>query len=347
MDKITLNFEFSEYCRVCVEKSHELKSLQEEMENGITISEVVKMCTQFSLQEDESKPKQICQNCITMLNTAYEFYNLVKSSQRKFENLFSSQSLTNNIKNENFSEQSPNNLEVFDNNLTDTKDFTCSVNDLCQIDIETENIFVEESNVTLLCDESEESHSIKVETVNDKGKRNQLQKTVKKPKIVKIRRRSINNVIGNFECYKCKLGFPSLLKVQMHLEEHDTMTKCRICMKTVNRCEYVQHLCIGKEIDCQYCTKSFTTTITLIKHINKNHKKHKNYKCYNCARAFHTKLLLEIHKPSHDAEELRFICDICGNRFRTRYQIKEHMDISHTDKRCNLFDKFYFVQHFI
>lgn len=332
MNKTALNLKLFEYCRVCAKKSKDLRSLHEEIECGKTISELVEMMTQFTLHEDDVRPNHICEDCVAMLNTAYEFYNLVRCSEQKFEDLVSSNFSTSDIKSEN----------SFKTSLEELHNSNFLIDGPCKMDTETENIFIEEPNVILLCDENEKPHSIKcvspVEIVRPKREREtRSRKTIKRTKVVRTRRSNINNMMGEFECYKCRLGFPSLFKVKTHLQEHDAMTKCRICMKTLNHCEYAQHLCKGQEIDCQYCSKSFNTTIGLIKHINKNHKKHKNYKCYNCARAFHTKLLLEIHKPSHDAEELRFVCDICGNRFRTRYQIKEHIEINHTDKRCNLF----------
>lgn len=331
MNKSMLNLVL--YCRVCVIKSEEMQSLNEEFEPGVTIANLIGMCTQVSLQENEEKPKSICKICMKKLETAYEFYNLIRSSEEKLDALISSNLLTNDLKEENCL------IESFDNNVADIKELKPSKDDLCQTEaIGTEDIFVDELNVTLLCDENE-VHGMEnpspVEIVQDKRKRGRVKQLAMKPKNVKTRRSSIINKRGEFECYICRLGFSSMLRVKLHLQEHDTITKCRVCMKTLNRCEYVQHLCKGKEIDCQYCSKPFSTTISLIKHINKSHKNHKNYKCYNCARAFHTKMLLEIHKPSHDAEELKFICDLCGSRFRTRYQIKEHMEITHTDKRCN------------
>ncbi|XP_031635839.1 gastrula zinc finger protein XlCGF46.1-like isoform X2 [Contarinia nasturtii] len=313
MDKNAENVKFSEYCRTCAIESKDLRSLYEVNKNGKTIAELIELCAQFSLNENEIRPKNICKNCVVMLNTAFEFYNLVRSSEQRLLG----------------------NDETLDIKKEETKQLPFSMED------QVENIFVEEPNVILSCNENEEQ-SVTVDSSDiERSVRKRRKRTRKSVGVKKVHTKSGRAVINNlastdFECYKCKQSFSSIHKVNEHFKDHEITSKCRICLKKCTRCEYFQHLCQGAKIDCQYCQKSFSTTPSLIKHINRNHKSHKNYKCYDCAKSFHTKLLLEIHKPTHDTEEKRFVCDLCQSRFRTRFQIKEHMELTHTDKRSFL-----------
>lgn len=323
----SLKSEYSDYCRICATESTDLKSLYHDIEHGKTFAEMINICARVSFNEFEIRPKCICTNCVANLKTAYEFYNLIICSEDKFKTLISSDLLP---KSEVNTEDASDYKDI--SNSPEEYHFEPLIDAIDQSIIKTEGIFVEEPNVNLLSDENE-SDDQKVERW-PRRRRGRPRNADKKPAVCKIRRPSIFRPSMEFECYQCHQSFPSLSKVKVHFREHDASTKCRICMKKFTRHDYIRHLCKGTEIPCQYCSKPFKTTASLIKHINGSHKDHRNYKCYKCAKAFPMKSLLEVHKPTHSQEEKRFICDICDSRFRTRFQIKEHMEITHTDKRC-------------
>lgn len=320
--------EFTDYCRTCANQCEVLKSIYDEVEPGKSIQEVANSCMQILLLEDNIRPKSICVSCIKKLQSVYEFYNLIMQSEQKFDELILSKPEKKIV------EDCIPFLST-DSVFEKTIEIPSSPENTCNLEVKTEHILVDQPILTDKSDQSSDSSSER-DSKTARRKRRLARKPEKNIKLKISRRRSNEKEITEFECYKCKLNFSSLSKVKVHIKEHDSSTDCRICMKKFTRCEYMQHLCKGTVIDCEYCTNSFKTTVHLIKHINSNHKNHKNYKCYKCARSFHTKLLLEMHKPSHNQEKKRFICDICGNRYRTRFQIKEHMEINHTDKRCKI-----------
>lgn len=331
LHKDKLLSELSEYCRTCASQCKEFKSICDEIAPGKRITEVVNMCTRVSLHEDYIKPNRICLDCVKRLNAAYEFYNIVWHSEERFKKLISSRPIE---KIETNCSDSDNKWFSSDQVLVKNIELSPSTDVLCKLENKAEHIFMEEPVVTLsyASDNSTAINSLSEEESTAKSKRRRSRRNVNSQY---AQRTSNDEPITEFECYKCKFTFSSLCKVKVHLKENDSSANCRICMKQFTRCEFMQHLCKGTVIDCQYCSNSFKTTVNLVKHINTHHKNHKNYKCYKCARSFHTKLLLEMHKPSHDQEEKRFICEICGHRYRTRFQIKEHMELTHTDKRCN------------
>lgn len=328
----SLKSEYSDYCRTCARESTNLKSLYEDIEHGKTFAEMINICTRVSFNEFELRPKSICTNCMVNLKAAYEFYNLVISSEERFKTLISSDLLpkSGDVNDPKHIASSPEEYK-----------FEPLFDEIDQSIVKTEGVFVEEPNVTQLSDENESDGNDDNDPTFEPRwpirKRAMPLKPDKKSAISKPRRPSIFKQSMEFECYQCHLSFSSLSKVKVHFREHDASTECRICMKKFTRHDYVRHLCKETEIPCQYCSKPFETTVSLIKHINGTHKDHRNYKCYKCAKSFHMKSLLEIHKPTHSQEAKRFICDICDSRYRTRFQIKEHIEVSHTDKRCITF----------
>lgn len=335
------SFGFSNFCRTCAKESSELQSLYHFTENDKTFAEMIKICTQISFYKFELRPKVICKDCVMKLNAAYEFYHLVRSSEEKFKTMVSSQIFTKSETgtNEDMKDSKlANRVHVVVQRKIEKEpvEMTKSIFEPeTEIIERAEDIFVAEMCANRPNGERERPFTFADHRFDRKCKYNHGRSTKpdKKPIASKKRKIDVHRPYAEFECYKCKKSFPSHFKVQVHLREHDATRKCRVCLKEFTQYEFIKHLCDGTEIKCQYCSKPFQSTHTLVKHINGNHKDHPNYKCYDCAKAFPSKTLLEIHKPIHDGEEKIFVCDICGSRYRTRFQIKEHMETKHSDKR--------------
>lgn len=326
--------DFSDYCRICATQSKHLLSLYHDVESDKPFAEMVKVCTRLSFYEFELRPKFICTSCVTKLKIAYDLYNLIQNSEETFKSIISSQMFLKSEQDDTI-EDAVNTGGGFN-----TYNLESSMDNLIRVDgIKTECIFAEELNISSLYDETEPPITPEP-TIRKKSGRSKKNDTEPLP-VCNERNNDTNKPKLQFECYKCKLSLPSIVRLNVHLKEHDAIRKCRICVKNFTQLEYIKHSCNGKHFKCQYCMKIFQTTHTLVKHINSNHKDHPNYKCYKCAKAFHTKELLEIHKPTHNKEQKRFICDICGACYRTRFQIKEHMESTHTDKRSNCIFAFF------
>lgn len=331
---------FNDSCRLCAVKTKNLRNLYQADEDGKTLVQQIKECLGLSFYEFELRPKCICTKCVTKLNTVYEFYQLIKSSDEIFKKIVATEFITKpeaDTAEDDIKDLKPLILANTRHSVTKIKPIKINAVTTKREDNPTLKAFHEKPHVF-------------VNEINPdlerlwRQKLGLLTKAQSSPKttIVK-RRRQLANYFADkhpqateFQCFDCKSAFPSVGKLRAHMHElHETTIECRICMQSFTRHAYATHLCGGgNEMECQYCSKKFSATVALVKHINQLHKNHHNYKCYDCARAFPTKALLEIHKPIHDTEEKRFVCDICDERFRTRYQIKEHIETTHTDKRC-------------
>lgn len=326
-------------CRTCATNTKHLENLYEVNGSGKTLADKLKECLSFSFYEFELRPRSICSTCVKKLHAAHEFYQLIKRSDEKFKKSVASEFVckteTNEANGDRLKDLKP--LLLISSNTKPIRP-----QPMVKVkETKRENISGNALNVATF--DSKPSPSFMDELERRWQKKFGLQTKPTKKRAATIKRRRLSSyktsdkkIASEFQCYDCKSTFPSMERLKTHSREfHHTTIECRICSKEFTRHAYDQHLCDGgDEMQCQYCEEKFQSTVMLVKHINRQHKNHHNYKCYDCARAFPTKALLEIHKPTHNLEEPKFVCDICGNRYRTRYQIKEHIETTHTDKRC-------------
>lgn len=341
------NLRFTDYCRTCATRTKNLKNLYQVQESDKTLAGKLKECSSLSFYEFELRPRSICTVCIAKLNAAYEFHLLIKESDEKFKQLVASEfvckSETNESADNELNDMKP--LLLANSHTTQTKGRSL-VKPLRHPKQESIHIGAlkvlgdaSDSLIDKRDADLERQWQIKCGLLKQPNK-----KPVATVKRQRLRCMRDKRAATKYQCYDCKSAFSTVSRLKAHLREPHhtttTMKECRICMKELTQHAYEQHLCDGgtqmESIECQYCMEKFRSTVMLVKHINRQHKTHHNYKCYDCARAFPSKALLEIHKPTHDTEEKRFICDICGDRYRTRYQIKEHIETTHTDKRSFL-----------
>lgn len=106
--------------------------------------------------------------------------------------------------------------------------------------------------------------------------------------------------------------------------------QCSVCESRLTIIELGNHLCNSdeKEIVCEYCSVSFSTTITLLEHINIHDQK--LYKCEKCPKFFPMIRLKELHMLNHKFEPKTFICKICSQSFVNESRLKAHRDNQHT-----------------
>jgi KRAB domain-containing zinc finger protein len=111
---------------------------------------------------------------------------------------------------------------------------------------------------------------------------------------------------------------------------------------------------------CHYCEKKFKARTALIVHVQVHQKKSRprkcklcqlefpdfnavvdhqvsvhNRKCFTCTKCnkkFTLPCHLRMHVRTHLSNYKRYICDICGNKFRRRNDIASHMEKIHLDK---------------
>lgn len=370
MENFSQSENLSKYCRICGKESKYLRNLHGSTPHGKTIAELINICTHINVL-DESKPKCICMTCMTKLNTAYEFHNLVVNSDSHFAEFLAQKSYTKpetsfidysytkpiakheqiNVDPDIKPSLSYDELNHFDDDMEEDDIFvkkkSLSVPRKKPTTITKQAINLDTMNVFDLF----ESRDVRVRKPVERSNLTRNRKIVKGNATIKTKSndKTITKVNATFECYQCKKYFATMPALQLHFQKHEA-SECKICMKKFAWPEYVEHLCTGDEIQCEYCSQSFKSIFKLNTHIESDHRNHKTHTCSKCPRFFHMKTLLQLHKTNHKDDEKKFVCDICNKRYWKKQKIKEHMETVHGDKNAtrNYFNEYnYFLLDFL
>lgn len=353
--------DFLDLCRICAKKSKAMLALFEIRKEKISLVEMISHCTQLKFTPNDNRPQNVCRKCIKNLNISYEFSQLAKESEENFRQMVLSQEST--LKEE--SEQS--------NHITFK--VTCELKYESSDDVDTfdDDIGYEES--TTIVKEPEESKEIvpiEKATIcenrpeiqpktNDtkpdkKTKRQPAKKVAKKKKKKNEEKNRTKEMDGSWyvmrsgkdcwECFKCRTKFNALSKLRLHIKEHIAATpnECTVCELYYSNKEFKRHLCIGKSIQCEYCSEEITSIEQLTRHLESDHKNQVIVtKCteFRCKKRFPMKLLLEWHLQLHNRRFMSFVCAICKAGFSIKFSYIAHLKTHSNEKRK--FIKFFFV----
>lgn len=88
---------------------------------------------------------------------------------------------------------------------------------------------------------------------------------------------------------------------------------------------------------CDECDKKFQS-ISLLKEHNRKHYHY--YKCDECGMTTSSPSTLKHHKKYRHSEERPYSCVLCSVKFKTRSDLRKHLDIHNEDSpaKCNLCD---------
>lgn len=134
----------------------------------------------------------------------------------------------------------------------------------------------------------------------------------------------------NFECYICKIEFPSKVDVRNHLKLHTAARdmKCVVCQENFTSNELDYHMCLNeKSIVCDYCNTSFNATVKLLQHLESAHDDRTIYKCRksSCPQFFGMITLRTWHENEHKDQPKPFACDKCGKCFSDKQCLAGHL----------------------
>lgn len=120
----------------------------------------------------------------------------------------------------------------------------------------------------------------------------------------------------HFECDKCDKIFSQMGSLKKHkINAHERILP----------------------YSCDICNVSFATEYSCRMHQLTHDKKDQMYQCNECERSFSVKSNLKRH--THQVHACSFICDICGKRFASHNNIKNHMLIHSRERRLYQCDK--------
>ncbi|XP_050676877.1 zinc finger protein 260-like isoform X1 [Leptidea sinapis] len=160
----------------------------------------------------------------------------------------------------------------------------------------------------------------------------------------------MNEHYSNFVCETCGLGFVDRARFLMHQQRHDqTEYPCEICGKSF-RAAYNKDLHIDRvhnrrgRIYCPKCDVRLMTYPQKLKHLVEVHgEQPMSFTCNLCEKVFETRRTLTTHRRKIHLKDYRYECQICGQKFFTRFALTNHMP-THTGERnfkCKVCEKSY------
>lgn len=126
-------------------------------------------------------------------------------------------------------------------------------------------------------------------------------------------------------------------------------SQCPICGKLVKGIQMHMLIHTGeRRHKCSYCSKSFTQSGQLKRHIN-SHLNIRNYKCPEpgCDRTFVDPSSVTKHLVVHNKEDRKFQCSLCGSRFNRLGALRYH-EKTHRQERnhsCNICKKSFLAKY--
>lgn len=137
--------------------------------------------------------------------------------------------------------------------------------------------------------------------------------------------------VGNYQCSVCNLQFPSMFKLQDHMNLHTGARpySCAECGKRFSQVyNYRVHLRTHAQAKldqpkCRVCLKHFANEIDLKFHLSANHFEDTFYECDRCKRVF-TSLQACEHHVQYSCTR-KFNCEKCDRYFSTEKTLKRHL----------------------
>lgn len=139
-----------------------------------------------------------------------------------------------------------------------------------------------------------------------------------------------------YTCSYCDHGFAQKRNLQNHMKMHvRPPSVCPYCdKKFLLETSLTQHLKRheGDNIQkCPHCAVQFADTVTLGKHMLRQHSATKSYECKQCDKTFAKGSDLRKHARKHSGER-PYRCDVCDKTFAHQTSLRNHRAV-HTGDR--------------
>lgn len=297
--------DFVNLCRVCGKQSNKMISLFGIRKKGLMLAEMLSICTQSRVKQTDRFPSNICNQCLSNLEVAFDFYNLVKTSEDRFQKIIS---------------------------IEDSKRKVHSI-DLCATPEDANEYVKAELN-----DEPQEnSHHLILDEDHEQKPAAKIVALKVPPDEIQAYQRLLHDKKMHrlFECFMCKAKLKTFKDMRSHLKRHNEATpfKCKICQMLFSAQQYEQHLCKGQSVQCSYCPETFQTTKSLLDHLQGHEEQHNLHKCPDCSKLFPMMFLLDCHRAQHGQIERPYVCHICNRGFRVKFLLTKHLSTHSNERR--------------
>ena len=132
-------------------------------------------------------------------------------------------------------------------------------------------------------------------------------------------------------CNECGKTFRSRFRFKQHINRHDPLKNKRFicgfkdCNETFDReSRYIAHVNRHTNIkpyNCSGCTKKFSSTENLTKHMRVCIRK-ELFNCSDCSKSFQSSGALSVHRES-EHKNIEFVCH-CGKNYKYRNGLLNH-----------------------
>lgn len=300
---------FNDLCRVCGKNSKKMISLFGIRKKGLTLADMLSICTQSSVHQTDRLPANVCNQCLANLEIAFDFHKQVKASEKQFQQILS---LDEPI------------IEIPSSEYNAPLEIDSGINEKCEPKLE----LVEEPGIFITCDVASVLNREPSSVVNNVATVTPELRAHRQ----EMRERRMHRL---FECFMCKAKLKSFVDMRQHLKQHNEATpfSCKVCSMHFSAEQYERHLCHGESVQCDYCTESFRTTTSLLEHLESHTGHHKLFKCQDCSKIFPMVFLLDCHRArQHRVIERPYTCRICMRTFRLANSLTKHR-ATHSDER--------------
>ncbi|KAM7364680.1 uncharacterized protein ACRADG_001070 [Cochliomyia hominivorax] len=366
-------------CRVCLEEQDVLINIYDELEElNTSLSKLLETCANLQINEDDTFPKYLCENCTRELLITSKFREKCDKSKEILCELL---------------ENSKNSENIHTNNVNNI--IECKAEDLN--DNEVEDLIVEEASPVEINEERDLNEDIIApvgsevsvsllrkschETVKDMEIEDFKKQNISTEESLKIENNSADIPIVEeelkeeivkstsipwetvleassskslkryliFKCDICGAIFKQALNLQKHMQKSHDLTQYFTCIKCDHwfslETEFFKHVenCNVLEncTEVSADNKKYKMDNFLTNNLSQDH----NRKCVYCEREFATPFALRMHVRTHTGER-PFQCKYCTKSFKTQSQLNVHhkRHTGQADFLCTICNKAFYEQ---
>lgn len=274
------------------------------------------------MAEHDGFSAKLCENCFTLLQSAYHFKLQCEQSDIKMRGILPDQTDSYLFESE---------IEIIENYETDQTDLilVCDEGDsIPELMLTFPAIQNQTAAPTLTNIRTKKVKTTKIPKKHQCDTCGKIFKT-KQGLIQHLRIHSGERPYACSICHKCFINGGHL---HTHMRTHTGEKKhpCLNCVKTFATAQQLQkHIRAihtqERPFQCSFCTKRCASTSNLSTHI-RIHTGEKNHQCSKCPKAFATKGQLLQHILTHTGDK-PFLCGVCNKRFTQGVHLKRHMQI--------------------
>lgn len=345
-------------CRCCLTESLDLKSIFNE---NLIQQKLLLISKNLILNQNDGLPELICDNCILLLNSAYNFQQQIEKSENILKQL---------LENINNSSESPEETVLLNEENWISFEIEEPVDETLQEVKQIKKNTKERNHMCTICgsqfyDANVLRNHVRIHT-NERPFNCEICGVFFKQKSHLTTHSKIHSSKEHF-CDVCDKGFtlPWQLKIHKRIHDQQKPYKCPDCLKSFsqsgnlkihmrihnnekpfvcdcgkgypNKSELLVHMRqhsgekLAKTIDCPNCDKKFVNKTEMKVHVRIVHSGEKPFACNQCPKTFAMNSHLVVHARSHTGEK-PYNCLLCEKSFASSSILKTHSYV-HTGEK--------------